>query len=151
MIRRGLFFSLAFSSLLAGSAQATEAGQVAASHAWIRLLPGELPAGGYVTLRNSGASSAVLIGAHSKTYVSVMLHQSTQDAAGMDRMSMVSRLAIPAHGEAALSPSGYHLMLEQAASPPQVGGTVEITLDFADGSHLPVMFLVRPANAIDAN
>jgi periplasmic copper chaperone A len=148
---RRLFFSLASGLLLAGGAHATQAAQVTASHPWIRLLPGDLPAGGYVELRNGGASSAVLIGAHSKMYASVMLHQSTQDAAGMDRMSMVSQLAIPAHGAVALSPAGYHLMLEQAASPPKMGDTVEITLDFADGSHLPVAFLVRPANAIDAN
>jgi copper(I)-binding protein len=150
MLRR-LLFSLASGVLLAGGAHAMQASQVVASHAWIRLLPGDLPASGYVDLRNGGASNAVLIGAHSHTYASVMLHQSTQDAAGMDRMSMVSRLAIPAQAQVALSPAGYHLMLEQAASAPKVGDTVEITLDFADGSHLPVTFLVRPANAIDAH
>jgi periplasmic copper chaperone A len=148
---RQLFFPLASVLLLAGSAHATQATQVTASRAWIRLLPGDLPASGYVDLSNSGASNAVLIGAHSKTYASVMLHQSTQDAAGMERMSMVSHLPIPAQGKVALSPAGYHLMLEQAASAPKIGDTVEVTLDFADGSHLPVRFLVRPANAIDAN
>jgi len=148
---RRLLFGLTWGLLLSGSAHCTQAGQIAASHAWIRLLPGDLPAGGYVALRNSGADGVVLIGAHSKTYASVMLHQSIRDAAGMDRMVMVRHLAIPAHGQVALSPAGYHLMLEQASSAPKVDGTVQITLDFADGSHLPVAFLVRPANATDAN
>lgn len=151
MILRRLFFLLTSGLMLAGGAQAAEADHVAASHAWIRLLPGELPASGYVVLRNDGVSSAALVGAHSKAYASVMLHQSTQDAGGMDRMTMVSRLSIPARGEVSLAPAGYHLMLEHAANSPKVGDTVEITLDFADGSHLPVAFLVRPANAADAN
>ncbi|RDS86748.1 copper chaperone PCu(A)C [Dyella psychrodurans] len=146
-----LLFLLASGVMLAGRAQAAEADHVTASHAWIRLLPGELPASGYVALRNNGVSNAVLVGAHSKAYASVMLHQSTQDAGGMDRMTTVSRLAIPAQGEVSLAPASYHLMLEQAASPPKVGDTIDITLDFADGSHLPVAFLVRPANAADAN
>jgi periplasmic copper chaperone A len=150
-MRRHLLFLLASGLMLTGGTQAAEADNVTASHAWIRLLPGELPASGYVVLQNSGASVAVLVGAHSKTYASVMLHQSMQDAGGMDRMTMVSRLAIPAHGEVPLAPAGYHLMLEQAAHPPKVGDNLEITLDFADGSHLPVAFLVRPANAAEAN
>jgi copper(I)-binding protein len=130
-------------------AMATQADQVKAAHAWIRMLPGSLPAGGYVTLQNPSASAATLVGAHSDAYAMVMLHRSTVDKGGNSSMRGVDRLDIPVHGQVALAPAGYHLMLQQAAHPQQVGNTVDIILDFADGSHLHVPFLVRPANATD--
>lgn len=131
------------------AAQAAQADGVSASHAWIRLLPVKLPAGGYVTLDNHGASAAMLVSAQSSAYGSVMLHQSSTDAAGRSAMHMLDRLVIPAHGQAVLAPAGSHLMLEGATHPLQPGDTVEITLNFADGSHLKVPFLLRPANTAD--
>ncbi|RDS81199.1 copper chaperone PCu(A)C [Dyella monticola] len=133
-------------ALLPLGVQAAQADHIKASHAWIRLLPANLPAGGYVTLDNESASAATLVSAHSATYASAMLHQSTQDPSGNSTMRMVERVSIPAHGRLALAPSGYHLMLEQATHALKPGDMVAITLDFADGSHLPVSFLVRPAN-----
>jgi copper(I)-binding protein len=132
----------------ASSTAAAAASGVHASHAWIRLLPGDLPAGGYVTLTNDGATPAALVGASSTAYSEIMLHQSS-GAGGMSRMAMVDSIAIPAHGKAALAPAGYHLMLLHAAKPLSAGGTVKVTLRFADGSSLPVDFHTRPANAMD--
>jgi periplasmic copper chaperone A len=131
---------------LAG-AHAGQADHVTASHAWIRLLPANLPASGYVTLQNKGSSAAILVTAHSETYASVMLHQSMTTSDGMSSMSAVAQLTIAPQGTAALAPAGFHLMLEQAKHPLKPGDTVAITLDFADGSHLAVPFLVRAANA----
>jgi hypothetical protein len=133
--------------LCAGAVHATEAEHVHASGAWIRVLPGNLPAGGYVTLRNDGDQPAALEGASSSDYASVMLHQSSTDT-GMGRMRMVDRLDVPAHGQVALSPGGYHLMLMDATQPVQPGQTVRITLRFADGSTLATDFVAKPANAL---
>jgi hypothetical protein len=133
--------------LCAGAVHATEAERVHASGAWIRVLPGNLPAGGYVTLRNDGDQPAALEGASSSDYASVMLHQSSTDT-GMGRMRMVDRLDVPAHGQVALSPGGYHLMLMDATQPVQPGQTVRITLRFADGSTLATDFVAKPANAL---
>jgi len=140
---------LAWATLLAPMVHAAQADRVKASHAWIRLLPAQLPAGAYVTLDNQGSSTATLVSAHSAAYASVMLHQSTTDASGNSGMHMLDRLAVPAHGQVSLAPASYHLMLQQPAHPLKPGETVAITLDFADGSHLAVPFLVRPANAAD--
>ena len=131
----------------AGTAHATQADHVQASGAWIRVLPGNLPAGGYVTLRNDGDQPAVLQGASSTAYGSVMLHQSSTDT-GMGRMRMVDQLAVPAHGQVALAPGGYHFMLMDAGKPVQPGQAVQITLRFADGSTLATDFLAKPANAL---
>ena len=131
------------------AAHATEAAHVRASGAWIRVLPGTLPAGAYVTLHNGGDRPAVLRGARSTVYAEVMLHQSSSTG-GMSRMRMVAALVVPAHGTATLAPGGYHLMLTQAKRPVQPGDTVRLELQFADGSMLPTDFIARPADALDA-
>lgn len=143
--------SLALAALLAGalvtgSARAAQADQVHASHAWIRVLPGSLPAGGYVTLRNDADQPAILRGASSAAYAQIMLHESST-AGGMSRMRMLDRLTIPAHGQIALAPSGLHLMLMDPARPVPVGSTVKLVLRFDDGSSLATDFTARPANA----
>lgn len=132
--------------LATGRADAAQADHVRASNAWIRVLPGNLPAGGYVTLRNDADQPAILRGARSAAYAQIMLHQSST-AGGMSRMSMLDRLTIPAHGQLALAPAGYHLMLMGATGPVQIGSKVTLTLQFGDGSTLAADFLARPANA----
>lgn len=140
---------LLLTALVPFAIHAAQADQIKASHAWIRLLPGDLPAGGYVTLNNQGESNVTLLSAHSTAYASVMLHQSATDQAGQSTMQMLNQLIIPAHAQVALAPAGYHLMLQQAEHPLKPGDTVDITLNFADGSRLLVPFMVRPANASD--
>jgi len=135
--------------LLAGGVHATAAEHIRASHAWIRVLPGNLPAGAYVTLHNDSAQPVALTGASSAAYAEVMLHHSST-AGGMSRMRMVDTLTVPAHGEAVLAPAGYHLMLMQAKTPVKPGDTVPLTLKFSDGSTLATDFAARPANAVDA-
>jgi copper(I)-binding protein len=141
---------LAAGLLLTAGAQATEAQHVRASGAWIRVLPGDLPAGAYVTLENTGDQAASLRGAHSPNYADAMLHQSSS-AGGVSRMAMVNELAIPAHGKAELAPGGYHLMLMKATSPVKIGDKVKVTLSFGDGSTLDADFIARPANATSAD
>ena len=142
LLAAGLVFTVAV--------QATEAEHVRASQAWIRILPGDLPAGAYVTLENTGDQPASLHGARSASYSSAMLHKSS-DEGGVSRMAMVDELAIPAHGKTELSPGGYHLMLMKAASPVKVGDKVKVTLTFGDGSTLDADFIARPANATSAS
>ena len=139
-------------ALLAGLALATgahagAADQVRATHAWIRVLPGTLPAGGYVTLENRGDHPVALTGARSPAYAEVMLHHSSTQG-GMSRMAMVESLPIPAHGTVVLAPGGYHLMLMQPGAAVSPGSEVKLQLQFDDGSSLPVNFIARPANAL---
>ena len=134
--------------LLAGGVHATAAEHIHASHAWIRVLPGALPAGAYVTLENDGDQPVALSGASSTIYADTMLHQSST-AGGMSRMTMVDALTVPAHGKAVLAPASYHLMLMQASAPVKPGDTVQLTLQFSDGSTLVTDFIARPANALD--
>ncbi|MEO7072554.1 MAG: copper chaperone PCu(A)C [Rhodanobacter sp.] len=130
-------------------ASASSADEIRVSHAWLRILPGALPAGGYATLHNQGDQPAALTGASSDVYAQVMLHQSSV-AGGTNRMRMVHAMSVPARGNAQLAPGGYHLMLEQPRHPVRPGDVVRLTLTFADGSTRAADFVARPANAIDA-
>jgi copper(I)-binding protein len=135
-------------ALFAGGVHATSAEHIRASHAWIRVLPGNLPAGAYVTLENDSDQPATLSGASSAVYAEVMLHRSSNEG-GVSRMAMLHSLAIPAHGEVLLAPASYHLMLMKAAAPVKPGDTVKMNLQFSDGSMLATDFIARPANAVD--
>ena len=136
-------------ALLPGVSCATSAENVQVSRAWLRILPGDLPAAGYATLQNTGDQPAGLTSARSTLYAEVMLHLSSA-AGGTNRMRMVDTMPIPAKGTAQLAPGGYHLMLTKPAHLVTPGDRVPLTLTFADGSVLHTTFIARPANAIDA-
>jgi copper(I)-binding protein len=51
-------------------------------------------------------------------------------------MMDVPRVTVPAHGQVAFAPGGYHLMCMQPAMKP--GQSVMVTLSFKDGSSLAV-------------
>ncbi|MFC4764563.1 copper chaperone PCu(A)C [Dyella koreensis] len=135
--------------LIATAAAASDADHVKASQAWIRVMPGSLPSGGYVVLENHGEQTVNLRGVRSEAYGEVMLHKSSTEG-GMGRMEKVDSLPIPAHGKVALSPGGYHLMLMKASKPVKVGDKVKLSLQFTDGSLLDTDFEARPANAMDS-
>lgn len=113
--------------------------------AWIRWLPGDLPAAGYAIVTNSGDKPARLLGADSPDYRGVMLHQSFKHD-GAAHMKMVDGIDIPAHGQITLAPGGYHLMLMHAKHPIAPGDHVHLNLHFAGDKTLGVDVVVRPAN-----
>jgi copper(I)-binding protein len=110
--------------------------------AWIRWLPASLPAGGYATLRNTGRTPQVLIGASSPGYGGVSMHQSSLrgDTAVMQP---VKEITIPPGATVSFATAGYHLMLEHPTAPVQPGDHVAIALHFAGGSSVNVPFEVR--------
>ena len=125
---------------------AAPASSLKAEHGWVRWLPANLPAAGYVVVRNNGDKPVKLTGAESADYGMAMLHRSMQKN-GSDSMEMVDAIAIPAHGSVALAPGGYHLMLMDAKHPIKPGDTVRVSLHFNDGETLQVALPVRPANS----
>ncbi len=146
-MKRLLAFCLLAVSLAAPAMAATSAmPDLRAEHAWIRLMPGDLPSAGYLVLHNDSDTARTLTGVTSDAYGKVMLHKSTQ-ASGVSHMQMVKSVPVPAHGKAEFAPGGYHLMLMQRGVPVQVGQTVVMVLHFADGGDLSVGFKVRAANA----
>jgi copper(I)-binding protein len=116
------------------------------SKPWMRfIIPGR-PAAGYFVLSNETDRERTLTGASSPACKSIMLHRSLHED-GMERMVMVDSVPIPAHGGAAFSPGGYHLMCmmptDAVRNAADAGASVPVTLVFADGAHLRVDFVVK--------
>jgi copper(I)-binding protein len=114
--------------------------------AWIRWLPGNLPAGGYLRLTNSGDVPLILLGASSPEFGQVSLHRSVNRGGVMD-MEPVEQLRIAPHASLEFGSSGYHLMLMQPRSALKPGDQVPILLSFAGGQSVSVRFTVRGADA----
>lgn len=112
------------------------------TEAWIRWLPGDLPAAAYVTVNNPGATPAILLGASSTDYADVSLHRSDMHDGSMQMMPL-ERLVIPAHGTLRFELFGDHFMLMRATRPIKPGDRVTMTLRFADLPPMPVVFEVR--------
>jgi periplasmic copper chaperone A len=100
---------------------------------WMRYLLPSLPAAGYMTLRNSGNTDAVLTAAASPGCGMLMLHKS-QDDSGMAMMMELQTITIPANGSVTFAPGGYHLMCMQPKM--KIGDQLPVTLSFQDGSTL---------------
>jgi copper(I)-binding protein len=118
------------------------AAQVTVTDAWFRALPGTLPAAGYFTIRNTGASEISVTGAQAKGCGNMMLHQST-NMGGMSGMEMTAKVPVPAGGSVNFAPGGFHLMCEGAKL--KVGTKMSVALRFSDGTSQVVSFAVRGA------
>ena len=120
------------------------AADITARHAWIRLLPGHLPAAGYLELSNHGTETVRLTGVQSTDFGVIEVHESSERS-GVARMRRVDSLEIPAGKTVAFKPLGYHLMLFKSVDGLKPGGQVTLTLQFSDASRLPVDFQLRDA------
>ena len=137
---------LALSCGIAAAPAADTVPAVTAADAWIRWLPGNLPAGGYLTLHNNGDRPQTLTAVSSPDYRAVTLHRtSVHDT--VSTMQPVAQVAIPPHQSVSFAAGGYHLMLEQSTRSLQPGDRVSMTLHFADGAALTVPFEVRRPDA----
>ncbi|ABE31714.1 hypothetical protein DR64_3398 [Paraburkholderia xenovorans LB400] len=134
--------ALALSFGVATAAQAAGANAVSANNAWVRWLPNNLPAAGYVTLVNAGDKPVDLVDISSNDYGDAMLHQTVSNGSSQ-KMVMVDKLTVPAHGQVAIAPGGYHVMLEDAKHKIAPGDTVHLTLKFSDGETLDTPFAVK--------
>jgi copper(I)-binding protein len=130
---------------LAAPSHALAASTVVVSDAWMRALPGKLPAGGYFTLHNGGAKTLTLSGASSTSCGMLMLHKS-EVMSGMASMSDVKTIDIAPGGTLNFTPGGYHLMCMAPTDALKRGAKIDITLDFAHGTKLKSAFDVRGAN-----
>ena len=139
---RALGFEIALAALaLSGAAPAAE---VRIADAWIRALPGALPAAGYFTLANTGSKAVALTGAESPICGMLMLHRS-QSEGGVGRMEDVAQVPIPAGGRIAFAPGGYHLMCMDPKPALKPGSKAPVTLRFSDGTVLAASFDIRNA------
>lgn len=112
---------------------AADADHVNVLNPYARAVPPTAPASAaFMTLKNNGPATA-LVAASSDVSEVTELHTHVHDN-GVMRMRPVKSIPIPAHGETALKPGGYHIMLIRLKKPLKPGDTVHLTLTFKDGS-----------------
>jgi periplasmic copper chaperone A len=114
--------------------------------AWARWLPGNLPAGGYVTLINSSDRPISLITASSPDYALVSMHR-TLTAAGISQMLPVDKITVEAHSAVEFGAQGYHLMLERPTRSLRPGDRVAVTLQFAGSPAVTATLVLRQPGA----
>lgn len=126
--------------LLSATAHAAD---VTVTDAWIRALPGHLPAAGYFVLRNTGSRELYLTGASSPVCGMLLLHKSSSDN-GMANMMDMDSVAIPVGGSVKFAPGGLHLMCMDP-KPLKRGSLAAVTLQFSTGKAVTATFVVRNA------
>lgn len=137
---------LAWAITALGPAVAQAAGAavpLTVSNPWIRVVAGPTPAAAYFTLSNASNRPAALVGASSPDCGAMMMHES-RSVNEVETMIMVARRTVPSHGQIAFSPGGFHLMCMAPSKAVRPGNSIPITLRFADGRRLAVVFPVRP-------
>ncbi len=127
----------------AASAAAAEPACVTLRAGWIRLPPGAMPmAAGYGQIRNDCRSAVVVVGAGSKAFGDVSLHETTL-VGGVSRMRAVERLPIAAGATVELKPGGLHLMLMQPEVAVKEGAALPLRLSLEDGRKVDGVLQVR--------
>ena len=141
-MRRGAVAVVAAMSLAACSAQPSAP---AAGDAYVRLaaVPGR-PAAGYFLL-HGGAADATLVQVEAPGAARVELHTSRMTGNGMATMDSLPSVRVPARGSVAFAPGAQHVMLFGLPASVVPGGTLPLTLRFADGGSAAV-----PAKVIAA-
>ncbi len=128
-----------FFLLLSVSAQAAP---VSVTGAWSRAtLPHQDVGVAYMDLLSTEGN--VLTGAESTDAGMAMLHQSTSRN-GMEGMTDISNVALPAGQIVKLAPDGTHIMLMDLKHPLKPGDTLHLVLHFARGGDQTVDVPVRP-------
>jgi copper(I)-binding protein len=111
--------------------------------------PGQPNSAAFMTLTNSGDVDGALVAAASSAAEVVELHTHAM-VDGMMRMRRIERIDLPAADTVELAPGGLHIMLIGLVAPLVIDETVEIRLNFDDGSERLVSAPVRAIQPMQA-
>lgn len=98
----------------------------------------------FMRIQNTGAEDDVLLESNSDIANVVEVHEMAQADGVMQMRPLTDGLTIPAGGEAALEPGGYHMMLIGLKEDLTNGKTYNLTLHFAKAGEVTVPVTVRP-------
>jgi copper(I)-binding protein len=105
---------------------------------WVRSAPPAMKMhAGYLVIMNPTGKAVDLVGVASSQYKMAELHLSKVED-GIATMVKQDQISVPANGELAFAPGGFHVMLMHPRKPIKTGDTIDITLKFSDGSSLAV-------------
>ncbi len=105
-----------------------KAGQLSIGNATARFLIEGRPGAVFLSIDNKGGDDK-LIAASSALSARVELHTHTMDN-GVMKMRPVEAIEIPANSKTELKSGGYHIMMFDVETMPEMGATVPLTLTF---------------------
>jgi copper(I)-binding protein len=116
---------------------------LAASDAWVRVIPGAQVAAAYLTLHNSGSAPVSIIGVRSPLASMAMIHE-TRLTGAQSSMRPREELVVGAGETVRLAPGGLHVMLHDLSQALKPGDAVPLVLLIKGGATLAVTARVRP-------
>lgn len=141
-----ILIGLLLALLIAAPAAAHDyrVGDLRIDHPWSRATtPGAGVGAGYLVIRNGGERDDRLVGATSPVAGRVMIHRSVEQDGTATMEHQHHGIVIPAGGEVALEPGGYHLMLMQLDERLEKGDRVPLTLEFERAGIVEVELAVK--------
>jgi len=138
-------------ALCCTSALATDypLGALSIDDPWSRAMPASAPTrAAYFTVRNSGRTDDLLIGAETSSAEKAELH-THKHVGGVMRMQQVDSVAIPAGAEVRFMPSGNHVMLFNPRQSLAVGDHFPLTLQFEKAGKVEIEVNVRKDSLAD--
>lgn len=137
-----LALALSTAALAQGDNDA-QVGPIEIGHAWARATPPMAPAGGgFLELKNTGATADALIAAKADVSERTELHTHIKDGDVM-KMRQVERIDIPAGGAVALQPGSFHVMFIGLKKPLAAGESFPVTLTFEKAGSVTVPMKVN--------
>ena len=109
--------------------------------------PGMSMSGAFMTITNHGDEEHFVVSASSDAARNVELHAHTNQD-GMMRMRQVAHFHLKPGKSTELRPGGLHIMLMKLQQPLAEGTTIQITLQFSDGSSKTVNVPVKSLSAM---
>lgn len=133
--------------LLAPAAHAGEGKSAAVTvrQPWSRPAQAGMNGVGFMTIVNAGKTPVTLKAAESPAAAKVEIHQSAMAGGVMSMRRADEGVVIPAGGQLAFAPGGYHFMLLSLKTAQTVGQKVPVTLIFDKGRKARVELTVQLA------
>ncbi len=146
MLKTTLTAILAATCLMAipASAQDYKLGELAIVNPHVRATPPKAPvSAGYMTIQNTGSKPDRLTGGSAMFAGKVEIHEMKIDGDVMKMRRISDGLEIPAGGEVALKPGGYHMMFMKLNAQLKAGEKRKATLQFEKAGTIDIEFNVE--------
>jgi len=134
---------IALSGAKAALAHHFTLGDLTIDHPWSRATPpGAKSGSAYFTVANAGNEPDRLVSVTTEIAETTEIHEVTMKDNVMTMRAVPGGLVVPAHGEIALKPGSYHLMLMGLKQPLVKGTPFKGTLTFEKAGKIDVSFAV---------
>ncbi len=120
-------------------------GDLAVDHPWARATPAAAPVGGgYLTVKNTGATPDRLVSATFEGSAKVEIHEMANKDGVMSMRAVPNGIVVPPGGTVELAPGGLHLMFTGLKGPLKQGEAPKGVLVFEKAGRLEVEFKIEP-------